>query len=268
VPTYAIGDIQGCFHELSGLLRQIHFDEGQDTLWCVGDLVNRGPRSLTTLRFLRNLGVRVKVVLGNHDLHLLAVYYGVKGFYSDDTIQDILEAPDREDLIEWLRVQPLIHIDQGYVMVHAGFCPSWTLEEAVLLAGEVSNVLKSTEIKAFLKAMYGNEPDHWSPKLTGMDRLRVITNYLTRMRFCSAEGRLLMTKKTSPFDCPKGYFPWFKVPGRRISYPIVFGHWSALQGKTDTENVFALDTGVVWGGTLTAMRLEDQKRFNFIPIQH
>lgn len=263
MPTYAIGDIQGCFDELQSLLRQAHFDEAKDRLWCVGDLVNRGPKSLETLRFLKNLGPCVKVVLGNHDLHLLAVHYGVKGFYQDDTIQDVLAAPDREDLIEWLRVQPLVHVGEGYAMVHAGFCPSWTLEEAVALAGEVSDALKSIEIKAFLKAMYGNEPDHWSPELTGMDRLRVITNYLTRMRFCSADGRLLMNKKTSPLDCPEGYFPWFKVPGRRITSPILFGHWSALQGKTDTENVFALDTGVVWGGTLSAMRLEDQKRFFF-----
>ncbi len=259
--TYAVGDIQGCFDELQGLLQQIHFDDTRDTLWCVGDLVNRGPKSLETLRFLKSLGARVKVVLGNHDLHLLAVHYGVKDFYPDDTIQDVLGAPDREELIEWLRAQPLVHTGEGYVMVHAGFCPSWTVEAAVAFAGEVSDALKSKELAHFLKAMYGNDPDHWSPGLKGMDRLRVITNYLTRMRFCSADGHLLMGKKTSPIDCPEGYFPWFKAPHREIVTPIIFGHWSALQGKTDTENVFALDTGVVWGGALTAMRLEDQKRF-------
>ncbi len=261
MPTFAVGDLQGCFDELQGLLALIQFDPNQDTLWCVGDLVNRGPKSLETLRFLKAMGSRVKVVLGNHDLHLLAVYYGVKISYPDDTLQDILTAPDREELITWLRAQPLIHSGEGYVMVHAGVCPDWTLEEAIGLAQEVSEVLQSKDIAHFLKAMYGNTPDHWSSDLTGMERLRVITNYLTRMRFCSPTGHLLMDKKMSPLDCSPGYLPWFKAPHRKIIAPIIFGHWSALQGKTHTHNVFALDTGVVWGGPLTAMRLEDQERF-------
>ena len=261
--TYAIGDIQGCFKQLQGLLAKIHFDPVQDNLWLVGDLVNRGPQSLETLRVLKSLGDRAKIVLGNHDLHLLAVHYGVRECYPDDTISDILNAPDREELIEWLRQQPLVYYSAPYVMVHAGFCPSWTLSEALTLGQEVSDQLKGPEIVAFLKEMYGNEPDSWSPDLHGLTRLRVITNYLTRMRFCSEAGRLSISKKTAPLDCPESDYPWFKVPNRQIQTPIIFGHWSALQGETQTENVFALDTGVVWGGPLTAMNLETQRRAEF-----
>ncbi|MCX7123808.1 MAG: symmetrical bis(5'-nucleosyl)-tetraphosphatase [Gammaproteobacteria bacterium] len=260
--TYAIGDIQGCFRQLIDLLRKINFNPAQDTLWIAGDLINRGPQSLETLRFLKNLGESVKIVLGNHDLHLLAVHYGVRELYPDDTISDILNAPDREPLIAWLRQQPLIYYSAPYVMVHAGFCPTWTLEEALALGREVSDQLKGPDIVAFLQAMYGNEPDTWSSDLKGMVRLRVITNYLTRMRFCAENGCLNLSKKTTLLDCPEGYFPWFQVPNRKIKTPIVFGHWSALQGETHTENVFALDTGVVWGGALTAMNLETKLRYN------
>ena len=259
---YAIGDIQGCFTVLQALLAKIQFDPARDRLWLVGDLVNRGPQSLEVLRFVKSLGKRVRVVLGNHDLHLLAVHYGVQALYPDDTLDEILQAPDREELMDWLRQQPLIDHGPDYVMVHAGFCPSWTLEQALALAAEVSQQLKSVEIVSFLKAMYGNAPDKWSSDLSGMTRLRVITNYLTRMRFCAVDGRLCMSKNTAPLDCPAGFMPWFKVPERKINQPILFGHWSALQGETNVENVFALDTGVVWGGALTAMNLQTRERIS------
>ncbi len=257
---YAIGDIQGCFQTLQALLAKLRVDPRQDELWLVGDLVNRGPQSLETLRFLKALGDCTHIVLGNHDLHLLALHYGVRAPYADDTLDAILQAPDRVELMDWLRQQPLIYAAAPYVMVHAGVCPSWTLAQALALGQEVSDQLRGPQIVAFLKNMYGNEPDHWSPDLSGMARLRVITNYLTRMRFCTAAGQLRMDKKTSPLDCPADGMPWFKVPGRQIQTPIIFGHWSALQGETQTAQVFALDTGVVWGGRLTAMNLETGER--------
>ncbi len=263
--TYVIGDVQGCFAELQSLLALIRFDAEQDTLWFAGDLVNRGPQSLATLRFIKSLA-RAVVVLGNHDLHLIAVHYGLKPLYPDDTIQEILDAPDREVLIAWLCQQPLVYYDTSFnvMMVHAGIAPQWNKEQVLALAHEVEMVLQGDEIQSFLKNMYGNEPDCWSDNLMGFDRLRIITNYFTRMRFCDDKGRLFMAKKTSPLDCPKGYMPWFKVPGRKLQeQAIVFGHWSALLGETGVANVFALDTGIVWGGALTALRLEDYKRFVF-----
>ncbi len=259
---YAIGDVQGCLRQLIGLMAKIQFDPSKDELWFVGDLVNRGPQSLETLRLIKSLGARARVVLGNHDLHLLAVHYGVRESYADDTISDILNAPDREELIHWLRQQPFIYHAEPYVMVHAGFYPGWSLQEALVLGEELSLQLQGPGIIDFLKVSYGNEPDLWSPDLTGFTRLRVIKNYLTCMRFCSEEGRLL-TGKGSPLNCPPGYFPWFKVPHRQIHNPIVFGHWSALQGETHTPKIFALDTGVVWGGPLTAMNLDTEERLQF-----
>lgn len=263
--TYVIGDVQGCFKELEGLLKLIHFEAKQDSLWFAGDLVNRGPQSLATLRFVKSLP-NAAVVLGNHDLHLIAAHYGLKTLYPDDTIQDILNASDREELIHWLRHQKLIHYDASFdvLMVHAGVAPQWDRSQALSLASEVEATLKSEDIQSFLKNMYGNEPDYWHNDLTGFDRLRVITNYLTRMRFCDKNGRLLMSKKTSPLDCPPGYMPWFKVPNRKMpAQTIAFGHWSSLLGETGIANVFALDTGVVWGGALTALRLDDFKHFSF-----
>jgi bis(5'-nucleosyl)-tetraphosphatase (symmetrical) len=186
----------------------------------------------------------------------------VRASYPDDTLDEILHAPDLELLMAWLRSWPLVYFEAPYVMVHAGFCPSWSVQEALALSEEVSQALQGSERVAFLKAMYGHEPDCWSATLTGMTRLRVITNYFTRMRFCATDGRLLMSKKTAPLDCPADFMPWFKVPGRAIQSPIIFGHWSALQGETGVSNVFALDTGVVWGGVLTAMNLETGERTN------
>lgn len=262
--TYAIGDVQGCFAKLQNLLLQICYQPHRDVLWFVGDLVNRGPDSLTTLRFISSLDNAV-VVLGNHDLHLLAVYYGLKEFYADDTIQDILAAPDCDQLLFWLRQQKLMHYDAQFdiVMTHAGVAPQWSLQQALELAHEVEMALQGNTVTDYLSHMYGNMPDCWQDHLTGLDRLRVITNYFTRMRFCSAKGELIMNKKTAPLDCPPGGMPWFKVPGRKMqAQKIVFGHWSALQGQTHEPNVFALDTGVVWGGPLTALRLDDLQRFS------
>jgi bis(5'-nucleosyl)-tetraphosphatase (symmetrical) len=262
--TYAIGDIQGHFDALMGLLDTIAFDSAKDTLWCVGDLVNRGPKSLETLRFLKNLGGRVKVVLGNHDLHLLALYYGLRSAYPDDTLTSVLAAHDAAELVEWLCQQPLVYSEGEYTMVHAGLFQGWTLAQALALSAEVSSALQGDQRLAFLSNMYGNSPDVWSDDLSGMVRLRVIKNYCTCMRFCSADGHLVAGSKTAPIDCPPGAMPWFNVPQRRVTTPIVFGHWSALQGETHTKNVFALDTGVAWGGALTAMRLEDRQRFSYL----
>lgn len=263
--TYVIGDVQGCFDELQGLLALVQFDPQKDKLWFAGDLINRGPKSLETLRFIKSLK-DVEVVLGNHDLHLIATYYGLKELYADDTVSEILESPDCDGLISWLKQQKLMHYDANFdvLMVHAGVAPQWSRAEALSLAHEVEQALRGNKIEAFLKNMYGNEPHCWHEDLSGFTRLRVITNYLTRMRFCDAKGCLLMTKKTAPLDCPEGFMPWFKAPHRKMrNQKIVFGHWSALQGETGESHVFALDTGVVWGGCLTALRLDDFKRFSY-----
>lgn len=264
--TYAIGDVQGCFTALQGLLHLIKFNKEQDTLWFAGDLVNRGPESLQTLRFIKSLKKAV-VVLGNHDLHLIAVYYGFKALYPDDTISEILAAAECEELIEWLCQQHLAYYDPKFevFMVHAGVAPTWSPKQALSLAQEIEQALRGATRQDFLKNMYGNEPDCWQNSLTSFARLRVITNYLTRMRFCNEKGRLIFTKNTAPSNCPEGFMPWFKVPNRQMqNQKIVFGHWSVLQGQTHEPHAYALDTGVVWGGPLTALRLEDFKRFSFL----
>lgn len=258
--VYAIGDIQGCFDELQALLDKIGFDPAHDRLWFTGDLVNRGPKSLETLRFVKSLGDRAVTVLGNHDLHLLAVAYGLK----DDTAEDldrILAAPDRDELIDWLRHRPLLHHDSelGYTLVHAGLPPSWDLAKAQALAGEVESVLRGPDCRAFLENMYGNEPEQWSDDLTGWDRLRFIVNCFTRMRFCDNDGRLELQEKGPPGSQPAPYRPWFAVPNRASAdLKIVFGHWSTL-GPCAEPNVFPLDTGCLWGGSLTALRLDGER---------
>jgi bis(5'-nucleosyl)-tetraphosphatase (symmetrical) len=260
--TYAIGDIQGCFKSLENLLTEIKFDPKQDTLWFAGDLVNRGPQSLETLRFVKSLGNSHYTVLGNHDLHLLALSYNVKTGRTDDTLKPILEAPDREELLNWLRHQPLLHADKNFVMVHAGLAANWDLKKAQALAYEVENVIRSDNAEGFFQHMYGNQPDQWADDLEGYDRLRCITNFFTRMRFCHADGRLDLAFKGTVEDSPKDLMPWFKVPERKnADLQILFGHWAALGGVTNTTNVYALDTGCIWGFDLTAMRLEDGKRF-------
>lgn len=263
--TYAIGDVQGCYQQLMNLLEQIHFDEHADTLYFAGDLVNRGPASLQTLRFIKNLGDKHVVVLGNHDLSLIARAYGTREVHAGDTIQDVLAAPDREELIDWLRHRPLMHhdVNLNFVIAHAGLAPMWTLAEAKHLAEEVQIVLRGTECINLLKNMYGNMPDKWDANLEGMPRLRLIINYFTRMRYCYADGRLDFSYKGPLADKPENLMPWFAVPNRaNAKDKIIFGHWAALNGMTTAANVFPLDTGCVWGNALTAICLEDQKRFS------
>lgn len=267
--TYAIGDIQGCFEPLQRLLKVIDFHPDKDTLWFTGDLINRGPQSLEVLRFIKALGPKHKIVLGNHDLHCVAVAFGFRQSHTGDTLDAILQAPDCKELMEWLCLQPLLIYDasSNYAMSHAGIAPQWTIEKALTLAGEVEKVLQSDNRKDFLQAMYGNQPDLWQDNLTGNDRLRCIVNFFTRMRLCDAAGRLDFAFKGELKDKPRSLVPWFDVPARaNKNIKIIFGHWAALCGKADVPNVFPLDTGCVWGGQLTAMRLEDEKRFSVDPF--
>lgn len=262
--TYAIGDIQGCFSTFEKLLTHIQFNPAEDSLWFTGDLVNRGPQSLETLRYIKQLGDKHRIVLGNHDLHLLAVAHGVHSGWEEDTLQDILTAPDRVELLDWLSHQSLLHYDEtlNYLMVHAGVASSWDLATAQRLAQEVETILRSDKANDFFANMYGNQPDHWQEELVGWDRLRCITNYFTRVRFCYADGRMDLGNKGALASQPETLMPWFQVPHRvTADLPIVFGHWAALGGVTNTPNTFALDTGCIWGFNLTAMRLEDQQRF-------
>jgi bis(5'-nucleosyl)-tetraphosphatase (symmetrical) len=261
---YAIGDVQGCFAELEKLLRVIQFDPAQDTLWFTGDLVNRGPRSLETLRYIKSLGNQQKVVLGNHDLHLLAVALETRPARRGDTFDEILHAPDRHELIDWLRHQSLCHVSEdGFVMVHAGLAPSWTIEKAHALSREVETMLQGDRCLELLNNMYGNEPDYWNDDLQGIPRLRCIINYMTRLRFCYADGRIDLAYKGDISNKPAKLIPWFQAPHRvNAKQKIIFGHWAALGGQTDMPNLYPLDTGCVWGNCLTAFRLEDEKRFN------
>jgi bis(5'-nucleosyl)-tetraphosphatase (symmetrical) len=261
--TYAIGDIQGCFDELQALLELIEFTPENDTLWLAGDLVNRGPKSLETLRFIKSLGASAITVLGNHDLHLVACSYGIKK--AKGSIKDILEAPDCDELLDWLCQQPLVHHcpSTKFTMVHAGIPPIWSLEQALTFSQEVEKALQETNRQAFFDHMYGDLPDTWSDDLQGSDRLRTITNYFTRMRFCDAEGKLELQTKETADNWPEGYQPWFTFEHAKMRHQrIIFGHWAALQGNTHSNQVFGLDTGCVWGGALTALRLEDQERFS------
>jgi bis(5'-nucleosyl)-tetraphosphatase (symmetrical) len=261
--TYVIGDIQGCFDSLLRLLDQIKFDSHRDTLWFTGDLVNRGPKSLEVLRFIKNLK-NTQIVLGNHDLYLLAIVYTDVNCNSENNLQAIVNAPDKEELCTWLRNRSLLHHDSslGYTLVHAGFPPQWNLNKAMECAKEVEIVLRSEQYKDFLKNMYGNEPSQWNDSLVGWERLRFITNCLTRIRFCDIKGNLELTTKGINITSDN-YFPWFKLPNRcSKDLNILFGHWAALQGRTNEPNVYALDTGCVWGRCLTAMRLEDKVRIN------
>lgn len=259
---YAIGDVQGCFVELQKLLEAIQFHPDKDTLWFTGDLVNRGPASLEVLRFVKKLGKQHVFVLGNHDLHLLALAQGVGKAHPNDTLASILTASDKEELMSWLSERPLLHYENGYAMTHAGLAPAWPIQKAVSLAQEVESTLQGASKEIFLSHMYGNSPDVWDDKLTGTDRLRCITNYLTRMRFCYEDGRLELQYKGKLSDKPQELVPWFDVKDRKNKeIKIIFGHWAALGGKADVPNVYPLDTGCVWGHYLTAMRLEDGKKF-------
>ena len=261
MPTYAIGDIQGCYAPLARMLDRIAFDPAADRLWIVGDLVNRGPESLQVLRFLRDLGDAASIVLGNHDLYLLMVAAGFKRRDSDDTLFQVLEAPDRDELIDWLACLPLIKVHGEHVLVHAGLLPGWTVTRAQALASEVSTVLGGARAREFLLNLAGNRPERWSDGLKGWDRLRVIVNALTRLRFCTADGRMDLRAKGAPHKAPPGMLPWFRVPDRfSRTHTVVCGHWSAL-GFYREPGLIALDSGCVWGGKLTAIRIEDDAVF-------
>ena len=261
--TYVVGDLQGCLQPLKCLLQKVAFNPLNDVLWSVGDAVNRGPKCLKTLRFLYKMRKSLVLVLGNHDLHLLAVAAGARRPSRSDTLDEILQAKDREKLLNWLIRQPLIHHEHGYTMVHAGIPPQWTVKEAIKRAQEVEKVLRSPDCVEFFRAMYGNEPAVWSAELQGMDRLRVITNYLTRMRYCTKQGVLdLESKGISPgpgvpnLDNQK-VSAWFSHPNRKTAQDrILFGHWASIQGHTDSSNAIGLDTGCVWDGALSLYTLE------------
>lgn len=258
---YAIGDVQGCFVALKNLLDQIHYNPVQDRLWFVGDLVNRGPDSLKVLRFIKGLGPAAVTVLGNHDLHLLAVAADCAPGRTKDTFQDVLTAPDRDELLWWLRHQRLAYHENGFLLVHAGLLPQWTVQQAVELAGKVEQVLSSDEYQEFLRIHYKSDYSQWSDDLTGMIRLSAITNALTRLRVCSAQGEMALSY-TGPLETvPKGFLPWFKVPTRKSrGVMIICGHWAAL-GLHMEDNVIALDGGCVYGRQLVTVRLEDRQVF-------
>ncbi|HHM04162.1 MAG TPA: symmetrical bis(5'-nucleosyl)-tetraphosphatase [Gammaproteobacteria bacterium] len=262
--TYAIGDIQGCFDELCTLLERFHFDPQRDRLWFAGDLVNRGPQSTDTLRFVKELGSAAVTVLGNHELHLLAIAAGVTEPRPLDTFLDVLEAPDADHLLHWLRHQPLIHCDarQGFTLLHAGLPPQWDLATARARAAEVEGVLRGPDHESFFRHMYGNGPNRWSPDLDKWARLRFITNCFTRLRLCSTEGELALEHKGAPDRKNQRFMPWFEVPGRKSAgNKILFGHWSTL-GRHVSNQAYCLDSGCVWGGKLSALRLEDESWFD------
>ncbi len=258
----AIGDVQGCLTELTRLLALCEFDRTKDQLWFVGDLVNRGPESLGVLRFVRSLGDAAKVVLGNHDLHLLAVAFGAgaRKRRDGDTLDDILDAPDRDALLHWLITRPLAIADGSDLMVHAGLVPTWSVPQTLELATEVGHQLQR-DPKALFDNMYGDEPRSWSSSLKGFDRWRFVINTLTRMRYCRTDGRIDLKMKGAPGSQTAGWLPWFDVtPRASAGSRVIFGHWSTL-GLLDRTDVLALDTGCVWGGSLTAACLDDGTRW-------
>jgi bis(5'-nucleosyl)-tetraphosphatase (symmetrical) len=256
--TYVIGDLQGCQPKLSELLERIRAVCPSPRFIFVGDLVNRGPRSLATLREVKALGDTANMVLGNHDLHLLAVAHGIRKQHPSDTLGDILEAPDRDELLDWLRRQPMALLENGHLLVHAGVLPQWSAEQTMSLAREVENVLRGSDWIGFLRQMYGNEPARWDDSLEGADRLRCVVNALTRIRFCTPDGTMDLAASKGVETALPGYLPWFDVPGRKTEeVTVVFGHWSTL-GLTLRPNLIALDTGCLWGGKLTAVCLEDR----------
>lgn len=256
--TYAIGDIQGCYHAFQALLAKLEFKPKVDTLWLVGDLINRGSGSLEMLRWCYQNQASLRVVLGNHDLHALAVAHGFASPHKSDTLDALLQAADREVLLEWLRHQHLVYHENDYLMVHAGLLPQWTVAQAMRYGAEVESALQGPDYRDFLMNMYGNLPNIWNESLLGMDRLRVITNALTRLRVCTAQGAMDFFFKGELPDVPTGLIPWFDVPERATrDAQVIFGHWSAL-GLQQINNVYALDTGCLWGGQLTAMNLATQ----------
>lgn len=259
---YAIGDIQACYDELRRLLDSLSFDPDSDRLWLVGDLVERGPKSLETLRFIKSLGDAAISVLGNHDLHLLATHAGVRRPDPGSSLHAVLKAPDCGELMHWLRYRPVMHSDPTLklTMVHAGIPPQWDYATACRLANELENTLRNDGYREFLQHMYGNRPDIWSENLSDWERLRVITNGFTRLRYCKPDGRMDMSVFAPPGTQPEGLIPWFEVPARKSAdMIIVCGHWAAL-GYRKQAGLIALDSGCVWGGRLTAVRLDDEEK--------
>jgi bis(5'-nucleosyl)-tetraphosphatase (symmetrical) len=253
--TYAIGDVQGCYDELLDLLSLIEFNPQKDVLWFAGDLINRGPQSLDVLRFVKSLGKSAISVLGNHDLHYLAVASQCEPLQKKDTFHELLTAPDSEELFQYMRHLPLIHHDTKlkFTMVHAGLAPQWTLKEALDCSREIEIILRSENYRDFLLHMYGDTPDN---------RFRLIVNYCTRMRYVDKNGNLNLVYKGPLGGQPKGFYPWYSVPERKTKdAKIIFGHWASLKGKAETTNIYALDTGCCWGNSLTALRLDDEQYF-------
>lgn len=265
---YAIGDVQGCYDSLRKLLDKIHFDPTNDRLWFTGDLVNRGPRSTEVLRFVSALGDRAVTVLGNHDLHLLAVAAGASSLSSRDTLNDVLASRDSEYLLTWLARRPLFHHDKaiGYALVHAGLLPQWDLVLAEHCAREAEAAIAGPHAAEFFRHMYGDSPEQWNERLTGWDRLRLIVNAFTRLRFCHPDGRVDYQHQGPLGSQPPPLLPWFQIPNRRnLGVRIVFGHWSLL-GRWDSDGVIGLDTGCLWGRQLTAVRLSGPRRA-FVSIE-
>ena len=266
--TYVVGDIQGCYEPLRRLLAEVDFHSGRDELWSVGDLVNRGPQSLETLRFLHGLGSAFTAVLGNHDLHFLAVHNKAKTDGKTKTLKSLLNAPDCQLLADWVRQLPLAFAQsvttragpRKVLLVHAGLAPGWNAATALALADEVTSALRGTGYMQLLKGMYGDVPDRWSPELSGIERLRVITNVLTRMRFCTPDGQLEFNVKSEADTAPAGFRPWFEFLQLPADELLLFGHWATLDGKTNRTNIIGLDTGCVWGRCLTLLHLEKHER--------
>ncbi len=259
--TYVIGDIQGCMQSLQRLLDHIKFDQTQDRLWFVGDLVNRGPQSLEVLRFVKQLGSSAVAVLGNHDIHLLALWCQITQPGRKDTLQPILCAPDADDLLNWLRFRPLLHVEDDFIMIHAGVLPSWSKSQAMELAHEVEEALQSERFREVLPAIYFRKTQQPLNPLGSEERLGLTTNVLTRLRVCTLEGHPDFSFKGPPGEAPPGYFPWFEIPNRATKHnTIVFGHWSAL-GIVQKNHIFALDGGCIWGRELVTMRLQDRRLF-------
>ncbi len=267
--VYAIGDIQGCALPFEALLEKLDFDPNEDKLWLTGDLVNRGPDSLRTLRLIKKLANSVVTVLGNHDLHFLAVTEKIKPYHAQDTLKKFQKAPDLEELTDWLRQQPLLHYDEQLkaILVHAGVYPGWCHQQLIRHARQVEGKIQGNEYREFLQQMYGKQPIRWEDDLKGWSRIRFITNTLTRMRYCDSKGNLNFTHKVAPGSQPKKLMPWYEHPAMKCkNWRIVFGHWSSL-GYTQNDNIISLDSGCVWGGKLTAVRLDaDSATSRALPV--
>tara|TARA_B110000967_G_scaffold190534_1_gene215335 strand:- start:1865 stop:2680 length:816 start_codon:yes stop_codon:yes gene_type:complete len=265
---YVVGDIQGCLNPLLKLLERVNFQPTTDRLIAVGDLVNRGPQSLETLRFCKGLGTAFTSVLGNHDLHLLAISHGIRTATNKDTLNEILSASDRDELLDWLQQLPLLLSVGDFTLVHAGIPPNWSIATAASMAREVEAVLQSDQAGIYFQHMYGNQPDSWSDNLEGPERWRLITNYLTRMRYCSSSGQLELNAKTAPDSnnsepLVAEFSPWYRHQKRLAAGDkIVFGHWAALEGKDCGSNLYPMDTGYVWGGAMRLMNLDSGEQYH------